>query len=263
MHDNYDKTGNTLLVSLTGTSAALWIRDRANNSLEKLLIDTVPINSIFKEGAEKVLKANKIKHFNPNNKNVMEQILDGLTVSESFKLNLEEAIAGAKEGTNAVSFVRRQGVLVDLDKSAALTFHEAAHVMNSKSNLGKVRQLAGAPRIQKFGLGIAFASALLIPAKKDSEQGFIGKSLQFLRDNCVGIATLTVLPVGIEETIANVKGCQLAKTVLSKDACKIVNKLNTKSAIAYISSCLASVLGVFVAKKGRELIDIKKTGRDN
>lgn len=262
MYDNRDKTVNTLIASLIGTLVTGGISEVASNSGQKLLKNTVPINSIFKEGAEKVLKLNNIQHFNPIDKEAME--LFGESTAPKF---VKSILTEARKGANAAA--TDCGVIVNLDKAAALTFHEAQHVITHRSNLGEILTLTRLPHIQILGIGIAFASAILIPAKKDSEiepdekQGFIGNVLQFLKGNCVGIATLTLLPNIIDETLANIKGSQLAKTVLSKDACKIVNKLNAVSEIGYISRNLELILGVFAFKKIREFIDILKTERDN
>ena len=264
----------------------------AADAAKKAIKGVMPINSVFKAGAQKALEMHNIKHYDTSDpfaifavmlheafsagtpsKFQQKIVLPIKKGADSIKKKLmpeklkefasekiNKKISRASEGINASCL--KDNVLINLDKASALTFHEMGHAMNYRSKgLGKVLQALRHPAIRKIGLGIAFASAILIPSKVDSdsnaqqEQGFGTKIQRFLKKNCVGIAAVTVAPEIMEEGLASIKGAQIAKSVLDKDACKIVNKLNGKAFLSYLAVGVAWTLGVFAAKKVRECID--------
>ena len=279
---------------------ALVANKPAADAAKKAAQNLVPMNSVFKEGAEKALDMYGIKYSDPSNPvRVLKDVIRDAANEEpsKFQQNIDRVIVPVKEkiqefrrkltfglmedkiksqinkiankaeNTNNACCIGNR-VVVNLDKSAVLTFHEMGHAQNHNcKGLGKALRTLRHPKVLKIGLGLAFASAILIPTRKASEeepaqeQGFGTKIQRFLKKNCVGIAALSYMPVILEEGLASIKGGQIAKSVLSKDACKIVNKYNRIALLSYITIGLAITAGVFAAKKVREFIDTKQSDK--
>jgi len=185
--------------------------------------------------------------------NIME-FMDKKDKAEIYKF-LKSVINGENAGC------LNNSITVNLDKLAASTFHEMGHASNYNcKGLGKVLQLLRESKCKHIGLGLAFAGAILVSSKEPENesgqpQGFWTKTKRFIGKNCVGIAALSCAPEILEEGLASVKGAKIAKSVLSKDAYKMVNSLNRKAWLTYLAGGAALTLGVFVTKKIRSILD--------
>ena len=100
-------------------------------------------------------------------------------------------------------------------------------------------------------------AALLTPKKTDAQkekQGFIGKTMTFIKENVGKLSMLAMTPVLIEELMANHQGAKIAKQYLSGDALKPALKTNRWSAIGYISVIGVVGLAVSIGNKIRDMV---------
>lgn len=178
----------------------------------------------------------------------------GKTIS---KLNTRKKDSGlveqTKKGLNAMT--KKDFVFCDLRKMSMASFHEMGHAKNFRSKgLGKLLQGLQHPLVKKIAITTALLGVLLPPNKKEDKQNnsLLGKTSNFLKDNCVAISALATVPLLLEEGLASIKGAQIAKKVLTPDKLKIVNKTNGKAFLTYLIGATLLPLGVYVAKRTQE-----------
>ena len=255
-----------------------------------LLAEATAQNSVFKDAAIKALNDNNIKHSNLRTEfdfifdiDVMEffmskqkKPLNKLTnkLKDLERKILPELILKAKDkkiskkmslysdGANACCLGDK--VFANFDKLSVATFHEGGHAKNYSSKLGKFLQNLRAPIVSKSLLGIAFASAILLPKKTKEEKAdlekndnLMDKGLNFAKENCVGIALAGTLPEVLEEGLATYKGNKMAKEVLSIENYKKVKSFNRKALLIYGAKAALITGAVFAASKIRDYFTTK------
>ena len=179
----------------------------------------------------------------------------------------EDSFKRTLMGFNAFCIPSKSIVVCNFDKFGAPVFHEIVHKLNSKSKniivktLSKIRN----PLAMWGTLGVS-AIALLKDSKakrKEPENGF-QKATNFVKDNCGLCATAAMLPLTIEEFIANIKGTKIAKKAgVTGELLKKVKKAHKISMISYGSFAIITGLSVFLASKLRDLICSKKVNNAN
>lgn len=126
----------------------------------------------------------------------------------------EDSFKRTLMGFNAFCIPSKSIVVCNLEKFGAPIFHEIAHKLNYQSKniivntLSKIRN-----PLATWGALCVSVIALLKDAKgkrSEPKNGF-QKATNFVKDNCGLCATATMLPLTIEEIIANIKGTKIAK----------------------------------------------------
>lgn len=276
------------------------LRKPVVNSLMNTAFDNAAIrNDIFKEAAFKSLKSEGIRYANLAEDSFMAMIplfsddeldmknfiksqksfpskaedflknfkakitpkfIQKMHEDKSWK-NITEGIEDASKGRNAATLFDK--VCVNFDEVAVASFHEAGHAKNymSKNLLTKSIKYLSHPFFKKVGLGIAFASAILIPSNKTSDsesaenQGLGAKTLDFFKKNCIGIAALAVAPEILEEGLASINGYKMAKKVLSANELKTLNSVNAKAWLSYVLKGAVAIASIWTAKKAKETLE--------
>ncbi|MBE7706208.1 MAG: hypothetical protein E7Z91_03065 [Cyanobacteria bacterium SIG30] len=175
-------------------------------------------------------------------------------------------IIGASRGKNAFFTPKNIFGVIDANKIGINTeklpnalFHEIGHALNyNKGKIFKVMQKLRTP-------GMILASLLAIfpaltkntKAKEGQELSKAQKIKNGVRDKAGLLAFGAMVPMLLEEAVASVKGCKLAKGVLSKDLFKKVAKTN---AVAYVSY-LATAVGIGIAAWGTRKVKDKLVER--
>lgn len=156
------------------------------------------------------------------------------------------------KGENAFFASRKNAIVCNFDKFGAPAFHEIQHKLNRQSSNLLIRTLS---RIRgplaAFGtLGVSITAMLTDKKNKnDPRRGFN----DFVKDNCGILATACMLPLTIEECIANYKGTGIAKRAgVSGDMLKKVVKIHKLSAISYCVGAAAIGLAAWAGNKIRD-----------
>lgn len=164
-------------------------------------------------------------------------------------------------GENACSLAGK--IYVNFDNISVASFHEMGHAKNFKENgLGKLLQKLRHPWIKKGMFATALAAAIVIPSKSEEAREEIKlngnmaeKGAMFLKDNCVGIATLSYVPILAEEGLATAKGNKIAAKYLDQVKLDMVKKFNRKAWLSYLAAATVGTLGVYAADKIRNFAE--------
>lgn len=184
----------------------------------------------------------------------------------NIKDRLSKSIYAAATGVNAFCLPMNQIyrdaiVVVNSKKMAFSTFHEMGHALN-KIGKGADKFFANIRGNFRLGVPIALAAGLLLNKPKDKESSEMSKeekTRKWFKKNCGIIAGACMLPTVIEEGMASIKGTKIAKTVLDKNMCKKLNKLQFKAWCTYVLSALLTGAFVQSAVFVRDKIVDKKT----
>ena len=179
-----------------------------------------------------------------------------------FRLPINGNIAtfnATMNGKNAFFYPKGNTVVCNFEKFGAPVFHEIAHKLNESSKNPIVKTLADIRSPLAF-LGPLAISAFAVfnnPPKNEKEK----KTPEgFIKNNCGLLATAAMLPLTIEETIANVKGTKIAeKAGVTGDMLKKVKNVHKMSIISYCTAAIATGVAVHCASKIRDAICSKKT----
>lgn len=156
------------------------------------------------------------------------------------------------KGENAFFYGKKNAVVCNFDKFGAPVFHEIQHKLNSQSSNLLIRTLAKIRGpLAAFGtLGVSMTAMLTDKKNKnDPRRGFN----DFVKDNCGILATACMLPLTIEECIANYKGTGIAKRAgVSGDMLKKVVKIHKLSSISYCAAAAAIGLAAWAGNKIRD-----------
>ena len=95
--------------------------------------------------------------------------------------------------------------------------HEMGHAMNY-TDKGLAKILTKARGLQLLA-PIALAVGVLRAKKPEGEKSdtMVGKTLDFIKDNCVAITAAAHAPVVLEEGLASIRGAKMAKNFMSAE----------------------------------------------
>lgn len=275
--------------AVVGFEAEPIIKRYINKPVTKKVIKNIRTiqNGNFKSYIEKALDQNnlrdslKILDLNAQTKNDVLKYLQDLNSNDAkpnfikkilnkflrrgFKV--KNPIPATLQGFQAFCIPSKNTVVCNLDKFGAPIFHEIAHKLNYQSKniivntLSKIRN-----PLATWGALCVSVIALLKDAKgkrSEPKNGF-QKATNFVKDNCGLCATATMLPLTIEEIIANIKGTKIAKKAgVTGDLLNKVKKCHKTSIISYSVTAIITGLSVFLASKLRDLICSKKVNNAN
>lgn len=138
-------------------------------------------------------------------------------------------------------------------KSFGMAFpHEMGHALNHTGNiftkfLHISRKYAGL-----LAIPILAVALLRRPTEKRGESDTaVGKTLDFVKDNCVALTAATQAPILLEEGLASIRGGKLVNGFLSPEKAKAINLFNTKAFSTYLCVSAVTVLAVWAANKVR------------
>ena len=158
-------------------------------------------------------------------------------------------------GGNAAYLPKTKTIVLSGDKLGLTAFHETGHALNANaSKIGRALQACRGASI--LSLPIALVAVLKRP-KMEGEQpkGAVDKATTFIKKNAGKLTFATFLPMLIEEGMASVKGCKIAKTV-SPEIFKATCKVNGLAYLTYLGLAVAASVGVAVARNIRDKIAI-------
>lgn len=159
------------------------------------------------------------------------------------------------KGLNALCIFKTKTLLVNKEKIGWAAFHEMGHALNNMtSGVGNMlRKLRGAGGILA---SLVLFTGLLKRKKVEGEkpQGAWDKATTFVKNNCGKLAFLGMTPMLLEEGLASIKGAKLAKSLLSPEQFKALNKLYGKAWLSYAGIAVGLGVATFVSSKIRDKI---------
>ena len=162
--------------------------------------------------------------------------------------------AQAATGHNAFYVPEVKKILCNLNSSAIFAPHEMGHAKNYMSKNIFIKALAKSRNLGILYLPI-LAVALFRKPKKEGEESntIMGKTLDYVKENSVGLAAATFAPTLIEEGLASIRGANLAKKVLSPEKLKAMKMINAKGWLSYAILEGFAVFATWAVNKIREL----------
>ncbi len=158
------------------------------------------------------------------------------------------------KGENAFFSPKHNAIVCNFDKFGAPAFHEISHKLNTKSSNFLVKTLSKIRNPMAYlGTFAVSAIAVLKDPKKEGEkpEGFT----DYVKKYCGLAATGMMLPLTIEECIANVKGTKVAqKAGVTGSLLNKVKKCHKLSVISYCSGAIVTGLAVQAASELRDFI---------
>ncbi len=168
--------------------------------------------------------------------------------------NIEATFKKTLGGLNAFFSPKHNAIVCNFEKFGAPAFHEISHMLNTKSSNFIVKTLSQIRNpMAVFGTFAVSAIAVSKDPKKEGEKpkGFT----DFVKKHCGLAATAMMLPLTIEECIANVKGTKVAeKAGVTGELLKKVKKCHKLSVISYCAGAVVTGLAVQAASEIRDFI---------
>lgn len=161
-------------------------------------------------------------------------------------------------GENA--FAKEKGIHVNMKNSLFASLpHELGHVSNNMSKgLGRVTSFSArlAPKVNILLFPILLGTAIFRDKKAEGEESktIVGKSLDFIKDNCVGISALSQVPCLAEEGLASIKGLRMSKKYVAPQEQKMLKGFFKRAFGTYVVAAGAAVLPIFVANTIKNVI---------
>ncbi|MBR6163477.1 hypothetical protein IKQ26_06280, partial [bacterium] len=160
-----------------------------------------------------------------------------------------------QSGENAAYLPHTKTVVLSGDKLGLTVFHEAGHALNANaSRIGKALQACRGASLLSIPIGLI---AVWKRPKMEGEEPKtpVDKATTFVKKHAGKLAFASFLPMLIEEGMASIKGCKIAKTV-SPEIFKATCKVNALAYLTYLGIALASGIGIAVARNIRDKIAI-------
>ena len=160
-----------------------------------------------------------------------------------------------KSGGNAAYLPNTKTVVLAGDKLGLTVFHEAGHAINANaSKIGKALQACRGASLLSIPIGII---ALFKRPKMEGQkpQGVVDKTTTFVKKHAGKLTFASFLPMLIEEGMASIRGCKMAKAV-SPEIFKATCKVNGLAYLTYLGVALAAGIGVAVSRNIRDKIAI-------
>lgn len=157
------------------------------------------------------------------------------------------------DGKNALQLGNK--VHVNMKKMAFALPHELGHAYNAKSK-GLFKLTNKLYGTSKLALPIMLV-ALFRRKKVEGEESntFVGKSLDFVKDNAVGLTVATQAPKLLEEGAASVKGIKMMKNYLNKQELTMMKKALGSAYGTYFTNAMIPILGVLAINLVRDFIN--------
>ena len=164
-------------------------------------------------------------------------------------LSLEKSDQIVKDGKNSFYLYKHKEICINLEKRACDLPHELGHAKNFTSKgVGKVLS-------KMRGLSLLTVPILLVALfrkpkdKREESTTFVGKSLDFVKDNAVALTAACNAPIVLEEGLASIKGARMAKGILSPEKLKAMKKMDFKAWCTHAVAAGIAVAGVWAANK--------------
>lgn len=273
-NNNQPSTGKKIAYAAAGTvigwEAEPFIRRGIQYPIRKLIKfpDSTLQNVELREYIDKALpKADSKFKFLDVNENNAEQIKNELRIkprkdSTLTKIknhilrrpnNSKEFFTEVLEGRNAGYNTKLNRVMCNVDKFGVAAFHELAHYKNYHSKNPITIALCTLRQFTYGGtLGIAAVTMLKNPPKEKDNKFDIDN---FIKENCGTLTAAAILPLTLEESLANIKGYKLAKDVgVTGEKLAKVKTACQKSAALYWGGLVTWVLALKAASKVRDII---------
>lgn len=158
-------------------------------------------------------------------------------------------------GQNAAYLPHTKTVVLSGEKMGLTAFHEAGHAINANaSKIGKALQACRGTSLLSIPISLI---AVLKRPKMEGEkpEGAVDKATTFVKKHAGKLTFATFLPMLIEEGMASIRGCKMAKLV-SPEIFKATCKVNGLAYLTYLGVALAAGIGVAVARNIRDKIAI-------
>ncbi len=154
-------------------------------------------------------------------------------------------------GGNAAYLPNTKTVVLAGDKLGLTVFHEAGHAINANaSKIGRVLQACRGTSL--LALPISFIALFKRPKMEGQKpEGAVDKATTFVKKNAGKLTFATFLPMLIEEGMASVRGCKMAKSV-SPEIFKATCKVNGLAYLTYLGVAVATSIGIAVARNIRD-----------
>ena len=158
-------------------------------------------------------------------------------------------------GQNAAYLPKTKTVVLSGEKMGLTAFHEAGHAINANaSKIGKALQTCRGTSL--LSIPISLIAVLKRPKLEGEEpQGAVDKATTFVKKHAGKLTFATFLPMLIEEGMASIRGCKMAKSV-SPEIFKATCKVNGLAYLTYLGLALAAGIGVAVSRNIRDKIAI-------
>lgn len=242
------------------------------NNLEKD-IKVIDLNERTKESVTKLLEETRENRRNtrgrkPSNidaakrsEKAGEEIANVLLRILHLNNDNKKVVNAVVRGENAFFDPVSNAVVCNFEKFGAPVFHEIQHKLNSKSSNFLIKTLAQIRNpVAIFGPLIVSATALLTDKKEEGQKQELNDKI---KNNCGLLSTLCMLPLTVEEFIANIKGTKIAETAgVTGDMLAKVKKCHKISMISYAAGAVATGLATWGANKIRDIICTQKIPKE-
>ncbi len=150
-------------------------------------------------------------------------------------------------------YIPKDKTIINNFKSLGMSIpHEMGHAANFTSKNPLLKILTKSRKLQIFALPILAVTILKKPKEKtEKSKSLIGKSLDFIKENCISLTTACMAPTVIEEGIASIRGAKIAKKFLTPQKIKAINTANFWGWATYALQAGIMIAGVFAADKIR------------
>lgn len=165
-----------------------------------------------------------------------------------------------KSGQNAAYLPNTKTVALAGDKLGLTVFHEAGHAINANaSKIGRALQACRGASL--LSIPISMIALFKRPkAEGQKPEGAVDKATTFVKKNAGKLTFATFLPMLIEEGMASIRGCKIAKTV-NPEVFKATCKVNGLAYLTYLGLAVASSIGIAVARNIRDKFAIKSMNK--
>ena len=183
-------------------------------------------------------------------------------IRKIYERSIRAVVDQVVKGDNALWVKQTKQVLIHPKKIALASFHEMGHALAHFSPLGFISKMR---TLSSFAIPVLFYTALLKRKKVEGEKpkGKLDKTTTFIKNNVGKLMFLSYLPLLMDETIASVKGYNLAKKHLTPDLLKKLNRNYAKAFLTYLMLPLTSVAAIKVASFVRDKIAQPKEVNNN
>ena len=226
---------------------------------------------VLNETADRLIKETKLADKGVKIHNVVSAGLNFTTLPDSVYdvINQYSAIANGKNAAFLNNDMKdifgnvlheKNSIIINREKLPTAVFHEIGHAFNyNSSKFWKAMQGVRTPAML-IAAGLALFGAVTKKAEaEDGKELTAGqKAKNFVRDNAGILASLSMLPVIAEESMASIRAAKWASKNLTKDLAKKVNRSNIFGAISYTVAAVGLALAAQTAVKVKDNIMAKQ-----
>ena len=168
-------------------------------------------------------------------------------INPSITASYKETLHGKNAFLNPLT----KCININAEKSPQFIFHEMGHAINRSNSI--TRYIANSKKTVRL-IPFILAVALLKNKKQENEkpQGIIDKTTTFIKDNCGKLATLTFVPLLLDEANASINAAKMAKPLLEPKLYKNLNKINAYAYGTHFTAAMGICLGIYCASKVKD-----------